>query len=58
MATPLRFISLLLCLYIIRWKGDQAFTLFKISYYALKKEKGERRERRLRKEIEKGEKGD
>lgn len=43
MATPLRFISLLLCLYIIRWKGDQAFTLFKISYYALKKEneKGE-----------------
>ena len=47
MATPLRFISLLLCLYIIRWKGDQAFTLFKISYYALKKEKEK-----------KGEKGD
>ena len=48
MATPLRFISLLLCLYIIRWKGDQAFTLFKISYYALKKEKekGEIEDRR------------
>ena len=49
MATPLRFISLLLCLYIIRWKGDQAFTLFKISYYALKKEKEKEK---------KGEKGD